>query len=99
MESRAERRARGVLLPLGDKRTAAPKLSLPHAFHPWGQLPEWKCTQETGQAPEFVVNLGGHQKERSRGFPGGAVVKNPPANAGHTGSSPGPGRRHMPRSN
>ena len=27
------------------------------------------------------------------------VVKNPPANAGDTGSSPGPGRSHMPRSN
>ena len=33
------------------------------------------------------------------GFPGGAVVKNPPANAGDTGSSPGPGRSHMPQSN
>ena len=33
------------------------------------------------------------------GFPGGAVVKNPPANAGDTGSSPGRGRSHMPRSN
>ena len=32
-------------------------------------------------------------------FPGGAVVKNPPANAGDTGLSPGPGRSHMPRSN
>ena len=32
-------------------------------------------------------------------LPGGAVVKNPPANAGDTGSSPGPGRPHMPRSN
>ena len=32
-------------------------------------------------------------------FPGGAVVKNPPASAGDTGSSPGPGRSHMPRSN
>ena len=31
--------------------------------------------------------------------PGGAVVKNPPANAEDTGSSPGPGRSHMPRSN
>ena len=31
--------------------------------------------------------------------PGGAVVKNPPANAGDTGSSPGPGRSHMPESN
>ena len=35
----------------------------------------------------------------SRGFPGGAVVKNPPANAGGTGSSPGLGRSHIPRSN
>ena len=33
------------------------------------------------------------------GFPGGAVVENLPANAGETGSSPGPGRSHMPRSN
>ena len=33
------------------------------------------------------------------GFPGGAVVKNPPANAGDTGSSPGLGRSHMPQSN
>ena len=29
-------------------------------------------------------------------FPGGAVVKNPPANAGDTGSRPSPGRSHMP---
>ena len=34
-----------------------------------------------------------------RGFPGGAGVKNLPANAGDTGSSPGPGRSHMPQSN
>ena len=33
-----------------------------------------------------------------KGFPGGAVVENLPANAGDTGSSPGPGRSHMPRS-
>ena len=33
------------------------------------------------------------------GFPGGAVVGNPPANAGDTGSSPGPGGSHMPQSN
>ena len=32
-------------------------------------------------------------------FPGGTVVKNLPANAGDTGSSPGPGRSHMPWSN
>ena len=39
------------------------------------------------------------EKSIVRGFPGGAVVKNPPANAGDRGSSPGPGRPHMPRSN
>ena len=33
--------------------------------------------------------------KRVSGFPGGAVVKNPPADAGDTGSSPGPGRSHM----
>ena len=33
------------------------------------------------------------------GFPGGTVVKNPPANAGDTGLSSGPGRSHMPQSN
>ena len=32
-------------------------------------------------------------------FPGGVVVKNPPANAADMGSIPGLGRSHMPRSN
>ena len=30
-------------------------------------------------------------------FPGGPVVKNPPSNAGDTGSIPGLGRPHMLR--
>ena len=32
-------------------------------------------------------------------FPGGTLVKNPPANAGDTGSILGLGRSHMARSN
>ena len=32
------------------------------------------------------------------GFPGGSVVKNPPANAGDTDSIPDPERSHMPQS-
>ena len=36
--------------------------------------------------------------KKKLGFPGGAVVENLPANAGNTGSSPGLGRSHMPRS-
>ena len=46
----------------------------------------------------FTYNFGknGDFKYMVEGFPGGAVVKNPPANAGDTGSSPGPGRSHIP---
>ena len=43
--------------------------------------------------------LGRYLKSLRLGFPGGTVVKNPPANAGDMGSTPGPGRSHMPRSN
>ena len=39
------------------------------------------------------------EKKKAQDFPGGAVVKNPPANAGDMGSSPGLGRSHIPRSN
>ena len=38
-------------------------------------------------------------KNKNRGFPGGAVVENLPADAGDTGLSPGLGRSHMPWSN
>ena len=38
-------------------------------------------------------------KTYRQGFPGGTVVENLPASAGDTGSSPGLGRSHMPRSN
>ena len=38
-------------------------------------------------------------KTLNRDFRGGTVVKNPPANAGDTGSSPGLGRFHMLQSN
>ena len=40
-----------------------------------------------------------HLNSSFGGFPGGAVVKNLPANAGDTGLSPGPGRSHMLWSN
>ena len=38
-------------------------------------------------------------KNLCMGLPGGLVVKNQPANAGDTGSIPGPKRHCMPRSN
>ena len=40
-----------------------------------------------------------YYKTYTGGFPGGTVVKNPPASAADMGSSPGLGRSHMPRSN
>ena len=36
---------------------------------------------------------------QDRGFPGGSVVKNPPCNAGNTGSNPRLGRSHMLQGN
>ena len=48
---------------------------------------------------EFYLKLKIVLSKESGDFPGGAVVKNLPANAGDMGSSPGPGRSHMPRSN
>ena len=44
-------------------------------------------------------SLGKFKKIEIGGFPGGAVFENLAANAGETGSSPGLGRPHMPRSN
>ena len=38
-------------------------------------------------------------KTNIQDLPGSVVVKNPPANAGDKGSSPGPGRSHMLQSN
>ena len=43
--------------------------------------------------PAFIL------RQIGRDFPGDTVVKNPPANAGDTGSNPGPGRSHTPWSN
>ena len=39
------------------------------------------------------------KKYHLQGFPGGAVVGNLPANAGDTGSNPGPEGSHMSQSN
>ena len=80
-----------------------------------GTLGESLLRADTSRATNLGIGLGlrepcsGHQgswqgwgaqtKGKPWGFPGGTVVKNLPANAGDTGSSPGLGRSHMPRSN
>ena len=60
-------------------------------------LPRALCRVKGSRA---VVSIRGHGIKTSiLDFPGGTVVKNPPASAGDTGSIPGPGRSRMLRSN
>ena len=49
--------------------------------------------------PIYKTETDSQTQKTDLSFPGGAVVENLPANAGDTGSSPGLGRSHMPRSN
>ena len=44
------------------------------------------------EAEDLGLSLEGTEGEKDEGFPGGSVVKHPPANAGDTGSIPGLGR-------
>ena len=54
---------------------------------------------ENGSHFSLILREKYSSQEEPSGFPGGSVVKNPPANAGNTGSSPDLGSSHMPRSN
>ena len=51
------------------------------------------CARKQGSTPRIMTP----SKKDKESFPGGAVVENLPANAGNTGSSPGLGRSHKPR--
>ena len=63
----------------------------------WDSLPPQGCGMAHGTTVKLQTWL--LSKTQSRDLPGGTLVKNLPASAGDTGSSPGPGRSHMPRSN
>ena len=67
------------------------------------EIQEWPlfitCRWASTQVSNFLFSLRCGLKMYEQDFLGGAVVKNLPANAGDVGSSPGPGRSHMPRSN
>ena len=52
------------------------------------------CIAQMSQSVEHEI-----VKTNKQGFLGGAVVENLPANAGDTGSGPGLGGSHTPRSN
>ena len=53
--------------------------------------------KEIGKYRREVIEV--IKKELLGGFPGGSVVKSPPANAGDMGSIPGEERLHMLQSN
>ena len=63
------------------------------SFPIWMPNISFSCLIDLARTSSTMLNSSGE------GFPGGVVVKNLPANAGDTGSSPGPRRSHMPRSN
>ena len=62
----------------------------------WGREVEWTkaCAFPLPPDPAQLAS-----QKCLQGFPGGAVDKSPPANAGDTGSIPSPGRSYMPRGN
>ena len=78
------------------------RLHIPNAGGP-GPIPGWG-TRSYMHATTKSLNAATNSphaatKKKKKGFPGGAVVENLPANAGDTGSSPGLGRSHMLWSN
>ena len=84
---------RTLVVPLGQLRG---QVSLPVNFDLGCRSRVWFST--VLMLPP-LLHTGHLVKFKTKGFPGGAMVENLPANAGDTGSSPGLGRSHMPRSN
>ena len=63
----------------------------------WEDLKKNGCLSRKAEAGYWGLLM--WVKNYMLSFPGGTVVKNLPANAGNTSSSPGLGRSHMSRSN
>ena len=57
-----------------------------------------EITEEIKEEIKKYLETNDNENTMIRGFTGGAVVANLPANAGDKGSSPGLGRSHMLRS-
>ena len=83
----------------------APRVCPPHCLTSSTRIESSHGKLSPARPAQAMASLGtsafslGIKEQGPLGFPGGTVVKNPPANAGDKGSSPGPGRSHMPRSN
>ena len=70
-------------------------------------LPPWDLRHSGGgdskqiipQRSKSLQAVASAKRRQSQDYPGGSVVKNPPANALDMGSIPGPGRSHMLQGN
>ena len=80
------------------------------SYSPWGRkesaMTEWLSTAQHSTYLNLIksiitLNMKNQAtiKRQRLDFPGGPVVKKPPANAGNMSLIPGPGRSHMPGSN
>ena len=58
-----------------------------------------ECLARAGIAGQEEIDFKLYLSSYTQGFPGGSVIKNPPANVGDTDSIAGPGRSHMLWSN
>ena len=78
------------------RRGSAMSLGLRHRVLPGGgRCDHWIWVEAGRQRRELEDARGLGHENHQQGFPGSSVVKNLPANAGDTGSIPGPGRYHM----
>ena len=87
---------------LNDSLDKMDLIDIARTFHP--QTTEYTFFSSDHGTFSRIDHTLGHKSslgkfKKIEGFPGGAVVENLPANAGDTGSSPGLGSSHMPRSN
>ena len=100
LRSTGSRRAGSAIVAHGPSRSAAHGILPDQGSNPCPL--HWQADSQPLRhqgGPHKLLIVSEIKVAMSRDFPGGAVVKNPPANAGDTGSIPGLGRSHMPRSN
>ena len=79
----------------GEQESVGSKVFSPTKSHVSQESPLTPSLCYPSLSPHIQLSF----KRKKGGFSGGSVVKNPPANAGHTGSIPALGRSHMSWSN
>ena len=101
LQSTGSRRAGSVVVAHGPSCSAACGIFPDQGLNPCPlhQQADSQPLRHQGSLAILIFKNETKQRPMVKDFSGDAVVKNPPANAGDTGSSPDPGRFHMLRSN